>query len=150
MTADTLEAAGEITILRGDSAWRQAWRRLRQRPAALVGLAVILFFVGIAVAAPLVSPYDPIATDWLAVRKAPSLRHLFGTDEIGRDVLSRVLWGTRASLLAGRVSGSIALPPGIPPGLISGYPVSLVPALPIPLIDALPPLPSLSFPMSPP
>src|SRR5437899_42195 len=98
MTADTLETAGETTIVRGDSPWRQAWRRLAQRPAALVGLAVILFFVGIALAAPLASPYDPIATDWLAVRKAPSLRHLFGTDEIGRDVLSRVIWGTRASL----------------------------------------------------
>ena len=98
MTADTLKTACEITIVRGDSPWRQAWRRLGQRPAALVGLAVILFFVGAALAAPLVSPHDPIATDWLAVRKAPSLRHLFGTDEIGRDVLSRVIWGARASL----------------------------------------------------
>src|ERR1700732_3723690 len=113
--------AGAITIVRGDSPWRQAWRRLGQRPAALVGLAVILFFVGAALAAPLVSPHDPIATDWLAVRKAPSLRHLFGTDEIGRDVLSRVIWGARASLLAGLVSVSISLAIGVPIGLAAGY-----------------------------
>ena len=66
MTTDTLEAAREITLARGDSPWRQAWRRLGRRPAALVGLAVILFFFGIALAAPLVSPHNPIATDWLA------------------------------------------------------------------------------------
>src|SRR6266446_5959978 len=143
MTTDTLEAAGVITLVRGDSPWRQAWRRLAQRPAALVGLAVILFFVGIALAAPLVSPHDPIATDWLAVRKAPSLRHLFGTDEIGRDVLSRVLWGTRASLLAGLVSVSIALALGMPLGLASGYQGGIVDGVAMRMIDAMLALPFL-------
>ena len=143
MTADTLETAGEITIVRGDSPWRQALRRLGQRPAALAGLAVILFFVGIALAAPLVSPYDPIATDWLAVRKAPSLRHLFGTDEIGRDVLSRVICGSRASLLAGLVSVSIALALGIPLGLVSGYQGGLVDGVAMRMIDAMLAIPFL-------
>jgi len=143
MTTDTLEAAREITLVRGDSPWRQAWRRLGQRPAALVGLAVILFFVGIALAAPLVSPYDPIATDWLAVRKAPSLRHLFGTDEIGRDVLSRVIWGTRASLLAGLVSVSIALALGMPLGLVSGYQGGIVDGVAMRMIDAMLAIPFL-------
>jgi peptide/nickel transport system permease protein len=143
MTADTLQTAGEITIVRGDSPWRQAWRRLGQRRAALVGLAVILFFVGIALAAPLVSPYDPIATDWLAVRKAPSLRHLFGTDEIGRDVLSRVIWGTRASLLAGLVSVSIALALGMPLGLVSGYQGGIVDGVAMRMIDAMLAIPFL-------
>ena len=143
MTTDTLEAAREITLVPGDSPWRQAWRRLGQRPAALVGLAVILFFVGIALAAPLVSPYDPIATDWLAVRKAPSLRHLFGTDEIGRDVLSRVIWGTRASLLAGLVSVSIALALGMPLGLVSGYQGGIVDGVAMRMIDAMLAIPFL-------
>jgi peptide/nickel transport system permease protein len=143
MTADTLETAGEITIARGDSPWRQAWRRLGQRPAALVGLAVILFFAGIALAAPLVSPYDPIATDWLAVRKAPSLRHLFGTDEIGRDVVSRVIWGARASLLAGLVSVSIALALGMPLGLVSGYQGGIVDGVAMRMIDAMLAIPFL-------
>jgi peptide/nickel transport system permease protein len=143
MTADTLETAGEITIARGDSPWRQAWRRLAQRPAALFGLAVILFSIGIALAAPLVAPYDPIATDWLAVRKAPSLRHLFGTDEIGRDVLSRVIWGARASLLAGLVSVSIALALGMPLGLVSGYQGGIVDGVAMRMIDAMLALPFL-------
>jgi len=143
MTTDTLEAAREITLVRGDSPWRQAWRRLGQRRAALVGLAVILFFVGIALAAPLVSPYDPIATDWLAVRKAPSLRHLFGTDEIGRDVLSRVICGARASLLAGLVSVSIALALGMPLGLVSGYQGGLVDGVAMRMIDAMLAIPFL-------
>jgi peptide/nickel transport system permease protein len=143
MTTDTLEAAREITLVSGDSPWRQAWRRLGQRPAAFVGLAVILFFVGIALAAPLVSPYDPIATDWLAVRKAPSLRHLFGTDEIGRDVLSRVICGARASLLAGLVSVSIALALGMPLGLVSGYQGGLVDGVAMRMIDAMLAIPFL-------
>ena len=143
MTTDTLEAAREITLVRGDSPWRQAWRRLGRRPAALVGLAVILFFLGIALAAPLVSPYDPIATDWLAVRKAPSLRHLFGTDEIGRDVLSRVICGARASLLAGLVSVSIALALGMPLGLVSGYQGGLVDGVAMRMIDAMLAIPFL-------
>ena len=143
MAADTLDIAGNAAGVFGDSPWRQAWRRLAQRPAALVGLAVILFFVAVALAAPLVSPYDPIATDWLAVRKAPSLRHLFGTDEIGRDVLSRVIWGTRASLMAGVVSVSIALALGMPLGLVSGYQGGIVDAVAMRMIDAMLAIPFL-------
>ena len=63
----------------------------------------------LAVFAPLVAPYDPLQTSWSAIRKAPSAAHWFGTDEIGRDVLSRVIYGARASLLAGLVSVCIAL-----------------------------------------
>jgi peptide/nickel transport system permease protein len=77
--------------------------------------------VAVAVFAPYVAPYDPLATDWGAVRKGPSAAHWFGTDESGRDVLSRVIWGTRASLLAGVISVSIALAVGVPIGLVAGY-----------------------------
>jgi len=96
-------------------------RRLLRRPAAAAGLAVIVFFVALAVLAPIVSPYDPLATSWSAVRKAPSAAHWFGTDEIGRDVLARVIWGARASLLAGVVSVLISLSIGMPIGLLAGY-----------------------------
>jgi peptide/nickel transport system permease protein len=88
---------------------------------AMVGLAVVVFFVLIAVAAPFISPYDPVATSWSAVRKAPSAQYWFGTDEIGRDVLSRVIWGARASLLAGLVSVSISMLLGVPIGLLAAY-----------------------------
>jgi len=97
------------------------FRRLLRRRGAAVGLAAIVFFVGLAVLAPLVSPYDPLATSWTAIRKAPSSAHWFGTDEIGRDVLARVIWGARASLLAGVVSVVISLSIGVPVGLLAGY-----------------------------
>jgi peptide/nickel transport system permease protein len=100
---------------------RRALRRLLKRKGAVVGAVVVLVAVALAVLAPLVAPYDPIATDWGAIRKAPSAAHWFGTDENGRDVLSRVIWGARASLLAGVISVSIALAVGVPIGLIAGY-----------------------------
>ena len=100
---------------------RRAWRRLIARPRAVFGLAVIALFVLAALLAPWISPQDPLATSWSAVRKAPSAAHWFGTDEIGRDVLSRVIWGARASLLAGVVSVSISLAIGVPVGLAAGY-----------------------------
>jgi len=100
---------------------RRALRRLGRRRAALAGLGIVVFFVAIAMLAPWVAPYDPLATSWSAIRKAPSAAHWFGTDELGRDVLSRVIYGTRASLLAGVVSVSIALSLGIPIGLLAGY-----------------------------
>ena len=96
-------------------------RRLLRRPAAAVALAIIVAFVVMAASAPLVARYDPIATDFAAVRKAPSAAHWFGTDDIGRDVLSRVIFGSRASLLAGVVSVLISLAIGVPTGLLAGY-----------------------------
>ena len=101
--------------------WKRAWQRLRRRRPALLGLAVVLFFIVLALAAPWIAPYDPIETSWSAVRQAPSAAHWFGTDDIGRDVLSRVVFGTRASLLAGVVSVSIALLFGVPIGLVAGF-----------------------------
>ncbi len=100
--------------------WR-ALSRLARRPAAMIGLVVVVFFVVLAMFAPLVAPFDPLQTSWTAVRKAPSAAHLFGTDELGRDVLSRVIFGARASLLAGLVSVSISLALGVPIGLVAGY-----------------------------
>ena len=100
---------------------RRALRRLVRRRGAMLGLAIVLVFVVLAVFAPLIAPYDPIATSWSAVRKPPSLQYLFGTDEIGRDVLSRVVWGARASLLAGLVSVCISMALGVPVGLLAAY-----------------------------
>ena len=101
--------------------WRRAWRRLRRRRGALVGLGVVVLFIVLALFAPWIAPQDPIATSWGAIRQAPGAAHWFGTDEIGRDVLSRVIWGTRASLLAGVVSVSISLLLGVPVGLAAGF-----------------------------
>jgi peptide/nickel transport system permease protein len=100
---------------------RRALDRLLRRKGAVFGLAVVALFAAVAIAAPWLSPYDPMQTSWSLIRKAPSLAHPFGTDEIGRDVLARVIWGARASLLAGVVSVSISLALGVPIGLLAGY-----------------------------
>lgn len=97
------------------------WRKMRSNPAALLGGGLVMLFVVVAVLAPLLPIIDPLATDWSAVRQAPSAAHPFGTDEIGRDVLSRLVWGAQASLLAGVVSVAIAVCLGVPLGVMSGY-----------------------------
>ena len=101
--------------------WHRVWLRLRRRKGALVGLAVVLLFVVLALFAPWIAPHDPIAASWAAIRKPPSPQYWLGTDDIGRDVLSRVIWGTRASLLAGVVSVSISLLIGVPLGMAAGF-----------------------------
>ena len=104
-----------------ESPGARAWRRLIKRKAAVLGLIVIAAFVAMAVLAPVLAPYDPVQQSWTAIRKPPSLQHWFGTDESGRDLFSRVIFGARASLLAGLVSISIALGIGVPFGLLAGY-----------------------------
>ncbi|MEO6929001.1 MAG: ABC transporter permease, partial [Casimicrobiaceae bacterium] len=103
----------------------------------MTGSVVVLLFILLALAAPLIAPFDPIATSFSAVRKAPSLAHWFGTDEIGRDVLSRVIYGARASLLAGVVSVLISLSIGVPLGLIAGYAGGVIDLLVSRMTDAL-------------
>jgi len=99
----------------------RAVRRLLHRKGAVFGLAVIALLVAVAVLAPLIAPYEPDQQTWSAVRKAPSALHWFGTDDVGRDVFTRVIYGARASLLAGVVAVAFALLIGVPIGLIAGY-----------------------------
>lgn len=99
----------------------RAWRKLKANKGALVGLVIIAFFTLLALAAPLLPIPDPDATNWSAIRKAPSALYWLGTDDLGRDILSRMIWGAQASLLAGVVSVAIAVAIGVPFGLISGY-----------------------------
>jgi peptide/nickel transport system permease protein len=87
----------------------------------MVGLFFVIFFVVLAVLAPYIAPHDPLQTSWSAVRTAPNADYWFGTDEIGRDVLSRIVWGARASLLAGLVSVCISMALGVPVGLLAAY-----------------------------
>jgi peptide/nickel transport system permease protein len=101
--------------------WMRAWRKLRRNRVGMAGLAVVLGFVLIAVFAPWIATHDPNAASWSAIRKAPTAEFWFGTDELGRDVFSRVVWGTRASLLAGVVSVGIALVLGVAIGMVAGF-----------------------------
>jgi peptide/nickel transport system permease protein len=141
MTAavDTKKVLGEIVGGEGrkNSPARAAIRRLVRRRSAMVGLIVILFFVMIAAFADVITPYDPTATDWGALRAQPTLNHPFGADELGRDVLSRVVFGARASLSAGLISVTLALIVGVPIGLLSGYAGGWVDGLTMRFIDAM-------------
>jgi len=103
-----------------ESPTRRAIKRFLRHRLAVFGLIVVVAFVLAAILAPLIAPYDPLQTSWARIRKPPSMEHWFGTDENGRDVLSRVIWGARASLMAGVVSVLGALCIGVPLGLLAG------------------------------
>src|SRR5262249_8977021 len=98
-----------------------AWRRARRRPPALAGALVVLAFAAIALTAPWLATADPVRTDWSQIRKAPSWTHPFGTDDLGRDIFSRVVWGTRISMQAGVLSVPVALGIRVAAGLLAGY-----------------------------
>src|SRR5215510_8098725 len=104
-----------------EGALGRAWRVGRRRPAAMVGAAVVTLFVVLALGAPWLAPADPVRTDWGQVRKAPSWAHPFGTDDLGRDGLSRVIWGTRISMQAGVFAILLAIGIGLPLGFLAGY-----------------------------
>jgi peptide/nickel transport system permease protein len=104
-----------------DSPGRLAFRVLLSRPTAVFGGVVLIGVIGLALFAPWIAPYDPLATSWSLVRKAPSAAHWFGTDEVGRDLLSRIIWGARASLSAGVIAVAIAVGVGVPTGMVAGY-----------------------------
>ena len=100
---------------------RRALRKfLRNRPA-VIGAVLMLLFLAMAIAAPLIAPFDPAQTNFRLVRKPPDALHWFGTDEIGRDVLARIVYGARASLFAGCISVAVAVTLGVPLGLVAGY-----------------------------
>ncbi|WPB85359.1 ABC transporter permease [Sediminicoccus rosea] len=115
-----MSSAGQIAIETGESPGRRALRRFAQHKLAMFGLVVVVIFVVAAVFAPWIAPYDPLETSWSRLRQPPSWAHPFGTDENGRDVLSRVLHGARASLMAGVIAVGGAALIGVPIGLLAG------------------------------
>jgi len=105
------------------------------------GAVIILLLIIVALFAPLIAPYDPIEPDLRAIRQQPSSAHLLGTDEVGRDVLSRVIYGSRISLIVGIVAVSIAGVIGIGLGMIAGYFGGWVNNVIMRIVDALLALP---------
>jgi ABC-type dipeptide/oligopeptide/nickel transport system permease subunit len=96
-------------------------RRFLRRPLAIVGLVVALTFIVCAILAPVIAPYSASATDFNSLLAHSSRHHLLGTDELGRDVLSRILWGARASIEAGVFSTLLAMAVAVPIGIVAGY-----------------------------
>jgi len=117
----TLSAADGKAREKRRSPWWEVWRRLRRNKAALVGMTVVVLLVVVAVLAPVLAPYDPNQTNMTQRLKAPSSAHPLGTDNFGRDMLSRVIYGSRISLYVGFVAVGIGAIFGGILGAICGY-----------------------------
>jgi len=100
---------------------KKALSRLFQNKFGVLGGLFLLLLVILAVFAPWLAPYNPVKQDYMSVLQPPSAKHWFGTDALGRDILSRIIYGAQVSLKAGIISVGIALVIGVPVGLISGY-----------------------------
>ena len=133
----------DVTALTSPRARRRRLLRKRflRRPMAVTGLFVVLGFVVMAVFAPWLAPYPPGQTDFNSLLAEPSLEHLLGTDYLGRDELSRLIWGARASMQAGFLATVLAMVIAVPIGLVAGYYRGWVDAVIARLTDVL-----LAFP----
>lgn len=121
--------------------WRTQLRFWLRNRIALIGLIIVLLVIFTAIFAPLLAPYDPYERDIRNRIAAPTMAHLMGTDELGRDTLSRIIYGARISLMVGLVSVGIATLIGAPLGLIAGYGQGRFDSIIMRLMDAV-----LSFP----
>lgn len=118
-TAPAVKKVGRLQQKRGP--WRDALRRLRRNKLALIGALILLIIVIAALFAPLIAPYDYAAQNYDHVAEFPSLSFPFGTDQLGRDMFSRIIYGSQVSLLVGLVSQFIAVVIGVPVGMLAGY-----------------------------
>ena len=123
MTSATTLAAGESApqVRARSSRMVAFWRQLSRHPAGLVGLVTLLLLLLLAILAPVVAPADPYSMNRIESLQGPSWSHPMGTDELGRDLFSRILRGARTSLLVAAVSVSIATLIGAPVGIAAGY-----------------------------
>ncbi|MGB3553896.1 MAG: nickel transporter permease [Jannaschia sp.] len=119
---DWLEAPGATSPgqARAQAAWR-SWRRLLANRAAFAGLIVLVVLILLAVFGPYLTPYEPLAQDLTARLQPPSATHLFGTDDLGRDILTRILYGARITLMMAVLVAVIAGPIGLIVGATAGY-----------------------------
>lgn len=123
--------------------WVEAWKRLIKNKTAMFGLGIISLLILAAILSPFLAPYNPIETNILQRLKAPSGGHLFGTDNLGRDILSRIIYGSRISLQVGIISVSLALVLGVGSGVIAGYYGGKIDTLIMRLMDIMLAFPSI-------
>ena len=129
----------------GQSLWALAWVKLRNNKLAMFGLGVIVFMTIIAVLTPLLSPYPQEAQDLALGAVPPSTAHWLGTDTLGRDLLTRLMYGGRVSLLVGFAATAVALVIGVLWGTIAGYFGGIIDAAMMRIVDILYALPFMIF-----
>ena len=130
---------------KGTSLWRDGWVRLRKNHLALFGLAVMVFFCVIALLTPWIAPYGYEQQNLQLGASPPSAAHWLGTDIFGRDMLTRIMYGSRVSLLVGFVATGVALVIGVLWGTVAGYAGGRVDAVMMRLVDILYALPFMIF-----
>jgi oligopeptide transport system permease protein len=123
--------------------WQDAWRRLLRNRAAVMALVIILLYGIAAIAAPLIAPYDYAAQDLQHTTEGPSATHLMGTDQLGRDVFTRLLFGARISFAVAVAAQLVIVGIGLPMGLVSGYFGGRIDAVITRVIDILYAFPNL-------
>lgn len=141
-TAETLPVVGFAPPV-SQGRLTQFMRRLLRARLAAPSLALIMLVVLMAALSPVVAPYDPLQEDVPNRLQSPSLSHPFGTDPIGRDVLSRIIYGSRVSLLVGIISVGVAMVLGVPIGLAAGYVGGRLDEVLMRIIDAIIAFPNL-------
>ena len=115
------QAVAQLENIRPESLWSKAWKRFLRHKLALFGLSVMAVLLFSAIAASLLTPYDPLKQDLRNLRKPPTSEHWLGTDGLGRDIMTRVLFAGRISLTVGLVSVSISACVGVMIGVAAGY-----------------------------
>lgn len=128
-----------------ESGFRRFWRRFAQNKIAVVAFVFIIFQIIVAIAAPWIAPYNPYKGDFLATWETPSRLHWLGTDDLGRDVFSRLLYGARISISVGVLSQMAIALVGIPVGALAGLKGGWVDYLIMRVIDVLSSLPTILF-----
>jgi peptide/nickel transport system permease protein len=146
MSVVELEAR-EVQLEAPSGLWKDAWQRLRKNPGAILGFALVVFFVVVALFAPLIAPTDPRAQNLGLIREGccpgPSGAHWFGVDELGRDEFTRIVFGARFSLLIGLVAVTVGLSLGLFFGAIAGYVGGFVDSLIMRAMDIMLSIPGL-------
>lgn len=148
MTENELVISEYESGVASESLWRTAWRTLLHHPAGMIGLVGFFLVLLAVMLAPILSPSDPTAMDYNHLLESPSWAHPFGTDDLGRDVLSRVLWGGRESLKVALLALVVAAIGGVLLGLISGYFGGKVDTVIMRFVDVLLAFPSILLVLS--
>ena len=117
----SLPVQDEQVVTKKRSQLKEVWRRFCRNKQAMIGLAMLLLLIFAAVFANVIAPYDPVEQNLLIRLQGPSAAHWFGTDELGRDIFSRILYGARISLTVGLIAVSISCVAGCALGAIAGY-----------------------------
>jgi oligopeptide transport system permease protein len=144
-TVPRLQLQDAVRVQPADGMWVAVFRRLRHSPLAVISAVLLLLLVLLTVFAPLVAPYGYATQNYDVVTQAPSSAYWFGTDDLGRDILSRLIFGARISLTVGLVVQAVILLIGVPAGLIAAYCGGKVDTAIMRTVDVLYSIPSLLF-----